>query len=54
LEPEVRNEANNEIRRQYLAAGRARQMLNWSPLFSLEQGLERTIAWYREFFRERA
>jgi nucleoside-diphosphate-sugar epimerase len=29
-------------------------MLNWSPLFSLEQGLERTIAWYREFLRDRA
>jgi CDP-glucose 4,6-dehydratase len=54
LQPDVRSEATNEIRHQYLAAGRARQMLNWSPLFSLEQGLERTIAWYREFLRDRA
>src|SRR5206468_2672138 len=29
LEPEVQNEANNEIRHQYLSASRARQMLNW-------------------------
>jgi CDP-glucose 4,6-dehydratase len=49
LEPDVRNEAVNEIRHQYLTAERARKTLNWSPLFTLEQGLERTIAWYREF-----
>lgn len=54
LEPDVRNEAVNEIRHQYLTAGRARSMLNWSPLYTLEQGLERTIAWYREFLREPA
>ncbi len=49
LEPRVLNEASNEIRRQSLSAARARTKLNWSPLFTLEQGLERTIAWYREF-----
>ena len=54
LEPDVRNEAVNEIRHQYLTAERAKQMLNWSPLFTLEQGLERTIAWYREFLRDAA
>ena len=54
LQPDVRNEAVNEIRHQYLTAVRARTMLNWSPLFTLEQGLQQTIAWYREFLRERA
>ena len=49
LEPEVRNEANNEIRHQYLSAGRAREMLNWSPLFTLDQGLQHTIRWYQEY-----
>jgi CDP-glucose 4,6-dehydratase len=49
LAPDVRNEATNEIRHQYLNAERARRMLAWSPLFSLDQGLERTIAWYREY-----
>jgi CDP-glucose 4,6-dehydratase len=49
LEPDVRNQASNEIRHQYLSAERARAVLNWSPLFTLEEGLERTIAWYREF-----
>ena len=49
LEPVVLNEASNEIRRQYLSASRARDMLRWSPRFTLDEGLERTIAWYREF-----
>jgi len=47
---DVRNEATNEIRYQYLSAAKARTMLNWSPLFDLEAGLQRTISWYREFF----
>jgi CDP-glucose 4,6-dehydratase len=54
LAPDVRNEAVNEIRHQYLTAQRARSMLNWSPLFTLQQGLERTISWYREFLRDAA
>ncbi len=49
LTPEVRNEASNEIRHQYLSAAKARHVLNWKPLFTLEEGLDRTIAWYQEF-----
>ncbi len=49
LEPVVCNEASNEIRHQYLSAAKARRVLGWSPLFTLEQGLERTIRWYRDF-----
>ena len=50
LEPDVRNEATNEIRCQYLSAAKARAKLGWQPLFQLEDGLERTINWYRTFF----
>jgi CDP-glucose 4,6-dehydratase len=49
LEPLVLNQASNEIRRQYLSAERARQMLSWSPLFTLDTGIGRTISWYRDF-----
>jgi CDP-glucose 4,6-dehydratase len=49
LEPEVRNEASNEIRHQYLSAAKARELLGWSPLFDLDEGLARTIAWYRAY-----
>jgi CDP-glucose 4,6-dehydratase len=49
LQPDVRNEAVNEIREQYLSAAKAREMLGWKPLFTLDEGLRRTIDWYREF-----
>ncbi len=49
LVPDVRNEASNEIRHQYLSAGKARDRLAWEPLFTLETGLERTISWYKEY-----
>jgi CDP-glucose 4,6-dehydratase len=52
LEPEVRNEATNEIRHQYLSAEKARRLLGWKPRFDLDSGLERSIAWYREFLSE--
>lgn len=52
LEPEVRNEASNEIRHQYLSAEKARRVLGWRPLFTLESGLQRTISWYQEFLAE--
>jgi CDP-glucose 4,6-dehydratase len=50
LEPEVRNEATNEIRHQYLSAAKSRQLLNWEPLFTLDKGLRSTIDWYKAFF----
>jgi CDP-glucose 4,6-dehydratase len=54
LTPDVRNEASNEIRHQYLSAAKARQMLAWQPLFTLEKGLQQTIAWYRAFLEATA
>ncbi len=50
VEPEIQNRATHEIRRQYLSAEKARRMLAWRPLYTLDEGLERTIAWYRRFF----
>jgi CDP-glucose 4,6-dehydratase len=52
LEPEIRNEAVNEIREQYLSAAKARRVLQWKPVFSLDQGLRRTIDWYRTMFEK--
>jgi CDP-glucose 4,6-dehydratase len=50
LEPDIRNQATNEIRCQYLSAAKARERLGWQPVFQLEDGLSRTIEWYRNFF----
>jgi CDP-glucose 4,6-dehydratase len=47
LEPEIRNEATNEIRHQYLSAAKAKKMLGWKPIFTLDEGLRQTIEWYR-------
>lgn len=52
LEPDVRNEASHEILHQYLSASKARRVLGWSPRFDLDEGLQRTIGWYREFLSD--
>ena len=52
IEPIVLNDANNEIIHQYLSAAKARKVLDWSPMFTLEQGLKETIKWYQGFIGE--
>lgn len=47
VEPLVLNEASHEIPAQYLSSQRARKELAWAPRFSLDEGLARTIGWYR-------
>lgn len=49
LEADVRNQASNEIRHQYLNAAKAREVLGWEPLYQLDDGLGKTINWYRGF-----
>ena len=49
LRPEIQNRASGEIRHQCLDSGKARRLLGWRPMFTLEDALERTIRWYREF-----
>jgi CDP-glucose 4,6-dehydratase len=49
LKPDIRDQVKAEIRDQYLDAGKARRVLGWSPSYSLEQGLIKTIEWYRHF-----
>jgi len=51
LKAKVLNQTSNEIRHQYLSAAKARERLNWNPLFTLDEGLDRTISWYKNFLR---
>jgi CDP-glucose 4,6-dehydratase len=51
LEPEILGEACHEIPHQYLSAQKARELLDWHPLFHLELGLRRTIAWYTNYLQ---
>jgi len=48
LKPVILNEASNEIRQQYLSSAKARKLLKWKPLVSLDEGLDRTISWYHD------
>lgn len=49
LEPDVRNQATNEIVNQYLSARKAREVLGWRAQFTFEAAIEKTISWYREY-----
>ncbi|MFA5306173.1 MAG: GDP-mannose 4,6-dehydratase [Candidatus Babeliales bacterium] len=50
LEPLILNQATNEIPAQHLSSTKARTLLNWKPLFGVEDGLRKTIAWYKNYF----
>jgi CDP-glucose 4,6-dehydratase len=52
LEPLILNEVKHEIQHQYLSAAKARQRLGWSPSLTLDEGLARTVEWYREFLND--
>jgi CDP-glucose 4,6-dehydratase len=47
LEPDIRNEANNEIAEQRVGAEKAKRVLGWEPTHSIDEGLASTVAWYR-------
>ncbi len=47
LQPQILNEVRGEIPHQYLSAAKARDMLDWTTHFSLDEALMETIDWYR-------
>lgn len=49
IEPTILSQATAEIRDQYLDSSKAKRLLQWAPLFSLEKGLVQTIEWYKDF-----
>lgn len=51
LTPEILGEASQEIKNQFLDATKAKTVLKWKPLFSLEEGLKRTIKWYDSYLQ---
>lgn len=50
LIPIVLNQGSNEIKHQYLSAQKARKVLSWQPSFTIEEGLRKTIDWYKSFY----
>lgn len=49
LEPRILNSAQGEIRSQFLSSAKARRILGWSAQYSLADGLQETVAWYRQY-----
>jgi CDP-glucose 4,6-dehydratase len=51
VEPDVRGTGTppGEITRQWVDSTKLRQLSGWAPQVSLEEGLRRTIEWYREY-----
>lgn len=51
LQPEIRGGGGSlaEIHRQYLDSNKARRLLDWRPVVTLEDGLRRSIGWYRSY-----
>ncbi|WYL95356.1 MAG: GDP-mannose 4,6-dehydratase [Gloeotrichia echinulata IR180] len=49
LTPVILNQSHNEIKHQYLSTQKAQNLLDWKPIYTLEQGLIETIEWYQSF-----
>ena len=49
VEPDIRGRGNpeGEIDRQYVDASKLKRVCGWEPAVGLDEGLERTIDWYR-------
>jgi CDP-glucose 4,6-dehydratase len=47
LEPEIVNNVCYEIKNQFLDSSKARKRLDWMPSFTIEEGLQKTIEWYK-------
>jgi CDP-glucose 4,6-dehydratase len=47
LEPDVQRTRTGEQTQQRLSAAKARKVLGWKPRTNFTDGLERTVAWYR-------
>ena len=56
VEPDVRGAGNpaGEIDRQYVDPAKIRELVGWEPRVDLEEGLRRTIEWYRAHPEARA
>lgn len=52
FKPQFTPARTGDIRHSYLLNDKARKVLNWEPIYSLEQGLRLTIDYYRKLAEE--
>lgn len=43
-----------EVEKQYVSLGKAHKSIHWKAKISLDEGLSRTLSWYKYFFTDRA
>lgn len=48
LNYKILDQAKYEIKKQYLLSKKAKEILGWKPRFTLEEGLKKTIGWYKD------
>ncbi len=48
--PLIESTADHEIQDQYLDAALAREQLGWVPRYDFDEGVRRTVDWYRAYF----
>lgn len=49
LQPKVLGQNRGEINKQWLDSAKANRVLNWQPAVTLDEGVRRSIDWYRDF-----
>ncbi len=52
LVPDIQNTASGEILAQYLSSEKAERVLGWKAQYTIEEGLQETIAWYTSFLKK--
>lgn len=54
IAPTVLGQATHEILQQYLDCAKARRLLDWNPMYTMEEGVAATIKWYTQHLDEEA
>jgi len=54
LKYRIMNSARYEIKKQYLSSRKAREELQWKPVYTIREGLRKTIDWYLSYFKNKA
>ncbi len=53
IQPTILDDSPNEILIQYLSTKKAQMMLGWKPQYEMEEAMDKTIAWYKDFFSKK-
>ena len=52
LEPDIRGTVKGEIDGRYLSSEKVKKLLGWYAKVKLDEGLKKTIKWYRDYFKK--